>query len=325
IVKGVGKGDKPLDGLHIVVDAGNGAGGFFVTDVLEKLGADTTGSQFLDPDGRFPNHIPNPENKQAMSAIRKAVLDSKADLGLIFDTDVDRMSAVLETGEEISRNSLIAMIAAILAPKYPGSTIITDSVTSDELAVFLEKELGLKHLRYKRGYKNVIDECIRQNKAGNVSPLAIETSGHGALSENYYLDDGAYLAVKLLVAAAKARREGKRLGSLIEKLGQPAEAREYRIKIKGEEDFRAYGENVLKTFEERAEKAGIRMAKPSYEGVRLVLEDGWALIRLSLHDPNMPVNVESRNAGGVKKIASQVVELLEGFDALDLSVFNTDK
>lgn len=321
----LGGDEKPLEGMHIVVDAGNGAGGFFAAKVLAPLGADTSGSVFLEPDGMFPNHIPNPENKQAMSAIRKAVLDSKADLGLIFDTDVDRMSAVLETGEEISRNSLIAMIAAILAPKYPGSTIITDSVTSDELAVFLEKELGLKHLRYKRGYKNVIDECIRQNKAGNVSPLAIETSGHGALSENYYLDDGAYLAVKLLVAAAKARKEGKRLGSLIEKLGQPAEAREYRIKIKGEEDFRTYGENVLKTFEERAEKAGIRMAKPSYEGVRLVLEDGWALIRLSLHDPNMPVNVESRNAGGVKKIASQVVELLEGFDSLDLSVFNTDK
>jgi len=119
------------------------------------------------------------------------------------------MSAVLKNGKEISRNALIAMMAAILAPDYPGSTIITDSVTSDELTVFLEKELGLKHLRYMRGYKNVIDECIRQNKAGTVSPLAIETSGHGALSENYYLDDGAYLAVKLLIAAAKAKAEAE--------------------------------------------------------------------------------------------------------------------
>ena len=317
----LGGEEKPLAGMHIVVDAGNGAGGFFATKVLDVLGADTSGSVFLEPDGMFPNHIPNPENKQAMAAIRKAVLDSKADLGLIYDTDVDRMSAVLETGEEVSRNSLIAMIAAILAPKYPGSTIVTDSVTSDELAVFLEKELGLKHLRFKRGYKNVIDECIRLNREGTVSPLAIETSGHGALSENYYLDDGAYLAVKLLVAAAKAKKEGKVLGSLIAKLGQPAEAKEYRIKIKGEEDFRGYGENVLKTFEERARKEGIRIAEPSYEGVRLVLDDGWALIRLSLHDPNMPVNVESRHAGGVAKISAKVVELLDGFASLDLSVF----
>jgi len=321
IREALGGENEPLKGMHIVVDAGNGAGGFFATQVLGRLGADTTGSAFLEPDGHFPNHIPNPENKQAMAAIRQAVLDNHADLGLIFDTDVDRMSAVLKNGKEISRNELIGMMAAILAPAYPGSTIITDSVTSDELTEFLEKDLGLKHLRYMRGYKNVIDECIRQNQAGVVSPLAIETSGHGALSENYYLDDGAYLAVKLLVAAAKAKAAGRKLSDLVKNLGAPQESQEFRLKIKGEEDFRAYGNGVLKTFEERAEAKGIKIAKPSYEGVRLVFPNGWALLRMSLHDPNMPLNVESSREGGVKEIADQVKELLEGFNSLDLSVF----
>jgi len=321
IREALGGENQPLKGMHIVVDAGNGAGGFFATQVLGRLGADTTGSIYLDPDGHFPNHIPNPENKQAMAAIRQAVLDNRADLGLIFDTDVDRMSAVLKNGKEISRNELIGMMAAILEPDYPGSTIITDSVTSDELTEFLEKDLGLKHMRYMRGYKNVIDECIRQNKAGVVSPLAIETSGHGALSENYYLDDGAYLAVKLLVAAAKAKAGGRRLSDLVKNLGAPAESQEFRLKIKGEEDFRAYGNGVLKTFEERAVQAGIKVAKPSYEGVRLVFPDGWALLRMSLHDPNMPLNIESRKEGGVKEIAAQVKGMLAGFVSLDLSVF----
>ena len=315
-------GEKPLQGMHIVVDAGNGAGGFFAEKILQPLGADTSGSVFLEPDGFFPNHIPNPENKQAMAAIKKAVLDNKADLGLIFDTDVDRMSAVLSSGEEISRNSLIALMAAILAPKYPGSTIVTDSVTSDELAAFLTDELHLTHLRYMRGYKNVINKCIELNKAGVVSPLAIETSGHGALSENYYLDDGAYLALKLLIAAARAFREGKKLDDLITKLGQPAEAKEYRLKIKGIEDFKSYGNNVLAEFQKRAEEKGIKIAAPSFEGVRLVFPgEGWALLRLSLHDPNMPLNVESRDKGGTAKIAAVVKELLDGFDALDTSVF----
>ena len=125
-------------------------------------------------------------------------------------------------------------MAAILAPDYPGSTIVTDSVTSDELTAFLEGELKLKHLRYMRGYKNVINKCIELNKSGTVSPLAIETSGHGALSENYYLDDGAYLALKLLIAAARAHNEGKRLETFVEKLGQPAESKEYRLKIVNE-------------------------------------------------------------------------------------------
>jgi len=313
--------EKPLSGMRIAVDAGNGSGGFFASKVLAPLGADTTGSRYLDPDGMFPNHIPNPENKQAMVAIKEAVLENHADLGLIFDTDVDRMSAVLPTGEEINRNALIAMMAAILAPDYPKSTIITDSITSDELTDFLENELHLHHHRFKRGYKNVINECIRLNEEGTVSPLAIETSGHGALSENYYLDDGAYLAVKLLIAAAKAKREGRTLHSLIEKLAHPLESREYRLKIRGVEDTKAYATEVLNAFSERAKANGIKVAEPSYEGVRLVFPHGWALLRISLHDPNMPLNIESREKGGVLVLAEKVKTLLEGFEALDRSVF----
>ncbi|KAJ6901273.1 phosphoglucosamine mutase family [Populus alba x Populus x berolinensis] len=74
--------EKPLEGFHIVVDAGNGAGGFFAEKVLQPLGAITSGSQFLEPDGMFPNHIPNPEDKTAMKAITQAVLENKADLGM---------------------------------------------------------------------------------------------------------------------------------------------------------------------------------------------------------------------------------------------------
>ena len=66
--------DRPLEGMHIVVDAGNGSGGFFATKVLSELGADTTGSQFLEPDGMFPNHIPNPENADAMAALQSVII-----------------------------------------------------------------------------------------------------------------------------------------------------------------------------------------------------------------------------------------------------------
>ncbi|WP_295163750.1 phosphomannomutase/phosphoglucomutase [Selenomonas sp. F0473] len=318
----LGGAEQPLAGMRIVVDAGNGAGGFFAGRILTPLGADTAGSRCLDPDGRFPNHVPNPEDPAAMLSIKEAVIENDADLGLIFDTDVDRMSAVLADGTDISRNALIAMMAAILAPDYPGSTIVTDSVTSDGLHDFLEKDLGLKHLRYMRGYKNVINECIRRNEAGEISPLAIETSGHGALSENYYLDDGAYLAVKLLIAAAKARAEGRTLDDLIAALRRPAEAREIRIGITGEDDPKAYAATVLAAFEARAETAGLRIASPSYEGVRIVFPNGWALLRMSLHDPNMPLNIESDETGGADGIERRVKELLTGFGSLDLSCFH---
>lgn len=321
IVQGCGCGQRPLAGLRIVVDAGNGAGGFFVRDVLEPLGADCTGSQFLDPDGTFPNHIPNPENHQAMEALRTAALKYGADLGLIFDTDVDRMSAVLPGGREVNRDAIIAMMAAILAPDCPGSTIVTDSVTSDRLTGFLES-LGLKHLRYKRGYRNVISKAQKLNAEGIDAPLAIETSGHGALRENYFLDDGAYMAVKLVIAAARARTAGTELSSLIASLPSAGEEAERRIPISGT-DTAAYGALVLEEFERRAQARGLQVAQPSYEGVRLSLPgQGWLLLRMSLHDPLLPLNVESDAPGGCASLLALARELLLGLDRLDLTVLD---
>ena len=309
-LKDLGKGDKPLAGLHIVVDSGNGASGFFVDKILQPLGA-----------GMFPNHIPNPENKQAMEAIRSAVLNNKADLGLIFDTDVDRMSAVLSDGSEINRDSIIAMIAAILAPEYPGSTIITDSVTSDRLTYFLQDVLGLKHLCYMRGYKNVINKQKELNAKGIVAPLAMETSGHGALKDNYFLDDGAFLAVKLVIALAQANAQGKKLDSLIEKLPPLVEEGEYRFKISGD-DFKTYGQSVLAEFKRRAIEAEYEMPE-SFEGVRISFKSesvqGWMLLRLSLHDPVMPLNIEGARKGDLAKLVEIARQLTDGFDRLDRS------
>jgi phosphomannomutase len=310
--------DEPLSGLHIVVDTGNGAGGFFVEKVLNPLGADTSGSQFLEPDGHFPNHIPNPENKQAMAAIKAAVLNNNADLGIIFDTDVDRMSAVLPNGDEVNRDAIIAMMTAIIAKDYPGGTIVTDSVTSDRLTRFIEG-IGMKQHRFKRGYKNVINESIRLNNEGIVSPLAIETSGHGALSENYFLDDGAYMAVKLIIALAHARKENKHLSSYIETFEKGFDEREYRFKIEGD-DFKAYGNNAIETFEARAKEKGYNIVPNSYEGIRISFNSdeikGWLLLRMSLHDPQMPLNIEGEREGDADKIFDIVLDLLKGFDRL---------
>lgn len=323
IKRGVNANDyeHPLLGLHIVVDAGNGAGGFFVDRVLKPLGADTSGSSFLEPDGNFPNHIPNPEDKAAIKAICEATVANSADLGIIFDTDVDRMSAVLPNGEAVNRDAIIAMMAAVLANDNPSSTIVTDSVTSDRLTAFLEGELGLKHRRFKRGYKNVINEAKRLNSEGINCPLAIETSGHGALRENYFLDDGAYMAVKLLIAAAKAKREGRPLGALIEKLPPAVEECERRIPISGA-DFAKTGADVLASFEQRAKEAGYAVVPDSCEGVRLSFDDGWVLLRMSLHDPLLPLNAESTQKGGCALLLKKVKALISGFEQLDLSVLD---
>lgn len=315
--------EQPLTGLKIIVDAGNGSGGFFVDQVLKPLGADTTGSQFLEPDGMFPNHIPNPENQEAMASICQAVIANQADLGIIFDTDVDRGAAVDHTGKELNRNCLIALLATIVLKEHPHSTIVTDSITSDGLTRFIEEELKGIHFRYRRGYKNVINQAIALNKAGQESWLAIETSGHGAMRENYFLDDGAYLITKLLIEVAKLKEQGKTIGDLITNLQEPIESEEFRLKITAT-DFQAYGLEVIWQLKEFAEQQENWQVVPdNYEGIRVscqgVNQQGWFLLRLSLHDPVMPLNVESNVVGGVEQISQQLLGFLQNYADLDLS------
>ena len=314
--------EKPLAGKRILVDAGNGAGGFYASKVLAPLGADTTGSQFLDPDGTFPNHIPNPENVEAMQSVRDAVLKAKADLGIIFDTDADRVGAVNKDGAEINRNAMIALISAILLKERTG-TIVTDSITSDGLTKFIHG-LGGKHFRFKRGYKNVIDRAILLNESGEYTPLAIETSGHAALLENYFLDDGAYLITRILIAMATLAKEGKELTDLIAHLETPAEEKEIRLQFIGDGDFRVNGKKLLADVEKYAENHPYAYPAPnSYEGVRLCYDEhhgnGWALVRMSLHDPILPINVESNVKDGVVKIMKDLYYFLRDYDFLDVT------
>ncbi len=313
-----------LDGMKIVVDAGNGVGGFFATEVLAPLGADVSASQFLEPDGHFPNHIPNPENSEAMSSICHQVKAAGADLGIIFDTDVDRSAAVTSQGLPISRNAIVALAAALEAEEHPGGTVVTDSITSNELHTFLEDNLGLKHYRYRRGYRNVINKAKELNGQGEDAFLAIETSGHAAYSDNYYLDDGAHLACLIVAAAAKLKKEGKGIEALIADLESPAADKEYRFDL-NPDNFVEIGTQILDKMPEWvASTPGLSLEEPNYEGVRVNFTlneaSGWFLLRKSLHDPVLPLNVEATSEQGIADAISLITEYLSQFEGIDLSI-----
>lgn len=323
--------ELPLKGLKVVVDAGNGAGGFYADHVLSPLGAEVTGC-FLEPDGSFPNHIPNPENAEAMASICSAVKEHGADLGIIFDTDVDRSAAVDENGKEIARNGIVALAAALVSEKHPGTTVVTDSITSDELSAFLEESLGMKHLRFKRGYKNVINKAIELNDAGEASYLAIETSGHAAIKDNYFLDDGAYLATLIVIKAAQLKAAGKGISTMISSLAEPEDACEVRMKIHSE-DFGDVGDRILADLKDAigADSAVssdsavlakvFTLVEPNYEGVRANYNDGevsgWFLLRKSLHDPIMPLNIETNQKDGCKVIAAALKDFLSAYPEIE--------
>ncbi|MGO2101209.1 phosphomannomutase/phosphoglucomutase [Vagococcus salmoninarum] len=312
IRQGIGsEAEKPLAGFHIIVDAGNGAGGYFASQVLEVLGADTTGSQFLDPDGNFPNHIPNPDNPAAMASIQQAVLQHQADLGVIFDTDVDRSAIVDRAGNGINRNSLIAVLAKIVLEEHPGSTIVTNSPTSTHLKHFIES-LGGKQYRYISGYRNVINQGIKLNQEGTQVELAIETSGHAAFKENYFLDDGAYVIAKILMLLPKLQKQQKTITDLMADLAQPAEAQEVRFKITTA-NYQETGRQVIHELEKFVQETpGFEIDPENQEGLRVTVSEdygsGWFLLRMSLHEPLLVLQVENdvltKNHAVFKKLAT---------------------
>lgn len=326
--------ETPLKGFQIIVNAGNGSGGFFTYDVLDKLGADTFGSLHLKPDGMFPNHIPNPEDKIAMAMTRKAVLENSADLGIVFDTDVDRSGVVDNKGNPINGDKLIALMAAIVLKENPGSTIVTDARTSMSLTKFIT-DRGGHHCLYRVGYRNVIDKGVQLNKEGIETHLMIETSGHGALKENHFLDDGAYMVVKIIIEMVRMKLGGsdEGIGSLIKDLEEPYESVELRINIISEpRNAKAKGSEALETFRNYIEEGRLKGWEldscgdcwvsegclvdtndtPAHIDAQMYRakvsnnehgQHGWVHMRQSIHNPNIAVNLQSSAQGGCLSMA----------------------
>lgn len=319
--------DTPLANMKILVDAGNGAGGFFAEQILKPLGANTTGSQFLNPDGHFPNHMPNPDNKEAMASIKEAVLNHHADLGVIFDTDVDRAAVVTGDGKVLNRNNLIALLSQIILAEHPGTRIVTNSPTTDHLKDFIEN-LGGIQVRYISGYRNVINKAVALNDAGFDCQLAIETSGHAAFKENYFLDDGAYVIAKILMSLPKLSQEGRSLTDLIANLKQPAETLERRFKITGD-NYRSTGESVIAQMADYiTEIDGWEVNPANEEGIRVKLSapygSGWFLLRMSLHEPLLVLQVENDETNINEKVLKTLQPFFAKFTTVDCSILTTN-
>ena len=188
-------------------------------------------------------------------------------------------------------------------------------MTSEGLKEFITSRGGV-HIRYKRGYQNVISYAKQLCQEGKNAPLAIETSGHAAMQENYFLDDGAYLAVKLIIEAVKLKKEGKTLFDLIKDLKEPIEEKSFRIKLTND-SWKSDGEKVLSVLNDLGKK--FRLATDSHEGVRIYTDDGWFMARMSVHDPVIPINIEADIAGGSKRMSNIIYNAIKDIDGLDLS------
>lgn len=339
--------ERPLAGLHIVLNAGHGSGALFHS-VLEELGADVTGSIGVVPDETFPNGVPNPESKDMVFVTKRVCEEIGADIGVMLDTDADRSGFVLPremTGskeggasgkyEALNGNRLIALLGVVFKETAPGCTFVTDSVTSEGLSTFLEG-LGIHHYRFVRGYANVIGKAMElDGKNGVDAQVAIETSGHCAMKENGYLDDGTYTAVRVIGFLARMLRLSKEPVSLLDLINDMEEmeiAREVRLTANNGdiETTRDAFELCEKAIDAMCQKgAGWELDSENREGIRVRTSGGqdgsFFMIRCSLHDPVLSLYMEGSSISQVKeKVVGPLLKMFKEDDfvreALDISL-----
>jgi phosphomannomutase len=252
--------------------------------------------------------VPNPEDAGAIKALSEAVLAARADIGVILDADCDRAALVAADGSLLNRERLIALCADMLIRNQPGAAIVTDSVTSPALRRFIEKRGGV-HRCFKRGYKNVINEAKRLNATGVPCPLAIETSGHAAFADNRFLDDGMMLATRLIIEAVRMKREGRALTDRVADLAEPLESSEWRIPM-SDPAARAASLGLLRQWIIDNPGKGYALVD-SAEGVRAERNDGWFLLRASLHEPLLVWNAGSDASGGVERMKTDLQSAIQ--------------
>lgn len=244
--------------------------------------------------------------------------ECNADLGILFDTDADRSGFILPRNvdggnnadyEPLNRNRLIALLSTIFAKSSPGSTIVTDSVTSEGLSKFLVNDLDLIHVRFLKGYANVIGKAreILENGTGQAE-MAIETSGHCAMRENGWMDDGTYTAVKVVGLLARTVKEGG--NSLLDSISgleeMPVEDEIRMEVVDGSLDstgliFDQLAEAIVRRANEKGGEEGWELDEENLEGVRVRTGGGgFFMLRKSLHDPLISLQVEGKSHDEVK-------------------------
>jgi phosphomannomutase len=291
--------------LRVVWDNGNGAAGEVLTRLVEAL----PGDHFVlnaEIDGRFPAHHPDPTVPKNLEQLQGEVLRRRADVGIAFDGDADRIGLVDDSGHILFGDHLLIVLARDVLTKIPGATIIADVKASqilfDEVA-----RAGGAPLMYKAGHS-----LIKAKMAETGAPLAGEMSGHIFFADRWYgFDDALYAAVRVL--GIIARMENK-LSEVREQLPQVMNTPELRFDCDESRKFQ-----VVEEIAERLRNEGARVAE--VDGVRVLTEDGWWLLRASNTQAVLVARAEATSAEGLERLKADLVRHLEasGLHAPDIS------
>lgn len=262
--------------VKVVIDAGNGTGGPVMQRILDQINVDAT-PLFFEPDGRFPNHHPDPTVLENLEHLAHAVREQKAELGIAFDGDTDRIGAVDEHGTVVYGDFLLLIYAREILTRKPGSTFIGEVKCSQVMYDELEK-LGGRPIMYKTGHS-----LIKTKMKAEHAELAGEMSGHMFFADRYYgFDDAMYAACRLLEIVADS---GKPLSAQVAGLPKTVSTPELRIDCPDEEKFDVVARLALRY------KATHNVV--DVDGVRVLFDKGWGLVRASNTQPVLVMRFEA--------------------------------
>jgi len=278
-------------GLKVVVDAGSGMAGPIAPELLSAAGC-TVIPLYCQPDGNFPHHHPDPTVPANLVDLIELVRREKADLGIAYDGDADRIGAVDEHGNIVFGDRLLALYAREILAKNPGGKIIFEVKCSQALIEDIEAHGGVP-IMWKTGH-SLIEEKIHQEKA----LLAGEMSGHIYFADNYYgYDDAIYASLRLVELLGKA---GKTFSQLLATLPQYFSTPEIRLDCPDEVKFQVV-EEVTRFFSQNYDTITV-------DGVRVNFGDGWGLIRASNTQPVLVLRFEAKTEGRL----AEIKDLMEG-------------
>ena len=275
--------------VKVVIDSGNGAAGPAMHRLLDKLNCDAV-ELFFEQDGRFPNHHPDPTVEENLEQLKEAVHQHKADLGIAFDGDSDRIGAVDETGRVIWGDYLLLIFAREILTRKPGSTFIGEVKCSQVLYDEIER-LGGKAIMYRTGH-SLIKAKMKEVHA----ELAGEMSGHLFFQDRFYgFDDALYAACRLMEIVSNS---GQPLSAQLAGLPTMVSTPEIRVDCSDETKFDVIA-RVVAHFKKSHKVVDV-------DGVRVIFEQGWGLARASNTQPVLVLRFEAANAELLKKYQAEV-------------------
>jgi phosphomannomutase/phosphoglucomutase len=281
-------------GLKVAVDAGNGVGGLFALPILKRLGCEIT-DIYCDPDGRFPHHFPDPTVPENLKDLIALVRETKADVGIAYDGDADRIGVITDEGKILWGDELLLLFSRFILQKNPGAAIIGEVKCSQKLYDDIAAHGG-RPIMWKAGH-SLIKGKMKEEKA----LLAGEMSGHLFFADRYFgYDDAIYASIRLLEILSLS---GQRISDLMADVPVTYSTPEIRVACPDHVKFQVV-EAVKAHFRKDFKIIDI-------DGVRIPFADGWGLIRSSNTQPVLVLRFEAATQERLQDIRQMIEGVLE--------------